>query len=216
MAARVVGGEPDDPVGGGEGAVGRLLVARLPVVDAVVGLALLVVADDGSARLEGLLRGGHRRQRLVVDVDQFEGVVGDVGVLGHHAGDLLALHPDLVGRQHRLGVARERRHPCQVVLGEQLAGDDRDHAGERLRRRGVDRIDPGVRQRAAQDRHVQHAGQLDVLDVVAPALQEPGVLLALDALSQPALRLRLSGHLAPLTLPPFARPASVLPPTAPP
>ena len=57
MAAGVMGGEPDDPVGGGEGAVGRRLVARLPVVDAVVGLALLVVTDDRGTRLQGLLWG---------------------------------------------------------------------------------------------------------------------------------------------------------------
>src|SRR5690606_569429 len=44
--------------------------------------------------------------------------------------------------------------------------------------RGVDRGDAGVGERAAQDRPVQHAGELDVVEVAAPAPQEPGVLLA--------------------------------------
>ena len=38
--------------------------------------------------------------------------------------------------------------------------------------------DPGVRDRAAQDRHVQHAGQHDVVGPVGPAGDQPGVLLA--------------------------------------
>ena len=41
MAARVVSVERDDLVGLGERAVGRVLVARLPVVDVVVGLPFL-------------------------------------------------------------------------------------------------------------------------------------------------------------------------------
>src|SRR5690606_4727964 len=44
--------------------------------------------------------------------------------------------------------------------------------------RGVDRDDPGVGQGAAQDGPVQHPGKLDVVEVVALAPQEPGVLLA--------------------------------------
>ena len=195
VAAGVEGVEADHPVGLLEGPVGGLLVAGLPVVDAVVLLVFLVVPDDRGAGLEALLRGDDHRQRVVVDLDQLEGVVGDVGVLGDHAGDLLALHAHLVGGQHGLGVAGQGRHPGQVVLGQQLAGDDRHHPGEGLGGRGVDRVDPGVGDRAAQDRHVQHARQVDVVDVVAPALEEAVVLLALDAPAQPALGRVLFGHL---------------------
>src|SRR4029453_5429897 len=52
--------------------------------------------------------------------------------------------------------------------------------------RRVDRVDLGVRERAPQDRHVEHVRELDVLDVVATADDEARVLLALDALAQPA------------------------------
>ena len=47
-------------------------------------------------------------------------------------------------------------------------------------------LDPGVRQRAAQDLHVQHAGQHDVIGVVALAADEPVVLDPLAAGAQPA------------------------------
>ena len=43
---------------------------------------------------------------------------------------------------------------------------------------GVDADDPGVRDRRTQDREVQHAGQLDVVDVPAHAADEARVLLA--------------------------------------
>jgi hypothetical protein len=51
---------------------------------------------------------------------------------------------------------------------------------------GVDRLDPRVRQRAAQDLHVQHAGEHDVVGVVALAADEAVVLDPLAAGAEPA------------------------------
>ena len=165
------------------------------MVDAVVGLALLVVANHGCAQLERLLGSCHNGQRVVVDRDQLERVVRDVRVLGDHARDLLALHAHLVGREHGLRVAGERRHPREVVLRQDLAGHHDDDAGKLGGTRRVDRVDLGVRERAAQDRHVQHVGQDDVVDVVALAADEPLVLLALDAAAEPfGLRFLNSHH----------------------
>ena len=56
----------------------------------------------------------------------------------------------------------------------------------------VDPGDPGVRHRAAQERHVQHAGELDVVGPVGPAGDEPGVLLAQPRRPSSAAALRLS------------------------
>ena len=75
VRARVERLEADDAVRLGERALGRLGVARLPVVDAVVGLALLVVADQRRAGCERGLRRRDRGQGLVVDLDQLERVV---------------------------------------------------------------------------------------------------------------------------------------------
>ena len=66
----------------------------------------------------------HRGQRLVLDVDQLEGVAGGVAVLGDDERDLLALEAHLVGGQHGLDVGRQRRHPRQAQRLEHLAGDD--------------------------------------------------------------------------------------------
>ena len=48
---------------------------------------------------------------------------------------------------------------------------------------GVDRLDLAVRDVAALERHVQHAGDLDVVDVGAAALDEARIFAALDALA---------------------------------
>ena len=178
MAAWVMGRQPHDARGAGEGRLGGLLVARLPVVD-VVGVRL-VVADDRCVGAERLLRGGHRRQRLVVDLDQCHGVLGDVAGVGDDRGDLLSLEAHLVGGQHGLGVAAQSRHPGELVLGQELTGDHGDDTGERRRRTGVDAADARVRVGAAQDCHVEHAGQHHVVDVGAPAADEACVLLASD------------------------------------
>ena len=66
------------------------------------------------------------------------------------------------------------------VVGHVGAGQDQDHAGHRLRRARVDRADVGVGVGAAQDRHVGHPGQRDVVEVAALAGDEPGILDPLD------------------------------------
>ncbi len=69
----------------------------------------------------------------------------------------------------RTGAERRQRIGA---LGDVLAGHDGDHAGQLLGRLGADREDLGVRVRAADDRRMRHAGQLDVVDVAALAAQE--------------------------------------------
>ena len=133
--------------------------------------------------LEGLLRRAHRRQRLVVDLDQLERVLRDVRGLRHHRRDLLALEANLVRYEDGLGVAGERRHPGEVVLRHQLAGHDRHDARKLLGARGVDRVEARVRERAAQELEVEHARQLDVVEVVALAADEAGILLARDGVA---------------------------------
>jgi hypothetical protein len=98
--------ERDDVVGVGEGAVGRVLVARFSVVDVIAFLSFLLVADHRRALGHGLLGARDRRERLVVDVDQLERVLRDVRGLGDDSGDLLALEADLVRREHGLGIPR--------------------------------------------------------------------------------------------------------------
>ena len=96
----------DDHVCPREHPLGRSFVARLPVEDVVVTAPLLVVADHRSAGVERLARVDHDRQRLVLDIDQLERIAGRVAVVGERKRDLLPVEAHLVGREHRLRVAR--------------------------------------------------------------------------------------------------------------
>ena len=188
VAARVVQLERGDDVGLRERPLGGGGVADLPAVAGVVGLPLLVVADHRRVGRRRLLRVDDRGQRLVLDVDRLAPVLGDVRVVGDDDAHLLALEAHLVGGEHGLGVVGERRHPGEVALGHHLAGEHQPDARDLPGLRRVDGDDAGVRQRAAQDLHVQHAGQVDVVDVVAATAHEPRVLDPAAARAQAADR----------------------------
>ena len=163
-------------LGGGEDLVGAVGVPGLPVENVIA--AAQVIADDRGTGVQRVPGVDHGRQRLVVDVDQLQGVPGRVPVVGHHERDLLALEPHLVGGQHGLGVPGQGRHPGQPAGRQHGPGDDRPDLGVGLGRGGVHGPDAGVRVRAAQHRAVQHAAELQVVDEAALAPDEPGVLLA--------------------------------------
>ena len=170
-----------DDVGRGEHGVRGGGIAGFPVVDVVVGLALLVVADHRGTGVEGLLGVDDRGQRLVLDLDELERVTSRIAVVGDDERHLLALEPHLVGGEHGLCVVAERRHPGELQRFEHGAGDHGLHLRMGFGGRRVDRHDASMRVRAAQDRAVQHAGQVHVVDVVALAAHEPHVLLAQHA-----------------------------------
>ena len=84
------------------------------------------------AGLHGLLGVGHRRQRLVVDVDQLERIVGALLRLGHDNGDDVAdvadgiLRGAGIGRDLELGVRHEpraRRRLQPLDVGARVDGD---------------------------------------------------------------------------------------------
>jgi hypothetical protein len=162
----------------GEHLVGAGPVARLPVEDVVVGLVLQIVADDRGAGLQGPAGVDHGGEGLVLDVDQLQGVPAGVAVVGYDEGHLLALEPDLVGGQHRQHVVGQGGDPGQLEGLQGGAGDHGAHLGVGLGGGGVDGDDAGVGVGAAEDGAVQHPGELDVVDVAAPAPDEAGVLLA--------------------------------------
>ena len=165
-----------------EGPVGRLLVAGLPGRGReVVDLARLVVADQRRVVVERPPRVDDHRQRLVVDLDQRQRVAGHVFVGGDHERHLLALEARLVAGQHGLRVVGDRRHPGEPEGLEVFGGHHRHDPVQRQRRRGVDRVDLGVREGAAEDRPVQHPGQPDVVEVGPLAADEARVLFALEA-----------------------------------
>ena len=176
-------------------------VARLPVPDVVGLLALAAVrAQDRRVGLERLERVDDDRQRLVVDLDRRDAVGRGVARRRDDGRHLLRLVHDGVHGEHHLHVAGEGRHPVELVALEVLAGHDRGDARDLERLRRVDRLDPRVGVRRADDVEPQLARQVDVLDVLALALDEARVLLALDRVAHAPdlggrLGLQLRGHL---------------------
>ena len=166
--------------------VRRGLVADFPVEDVVVLLVRLVRAQDRRAFLQRLEGVHDDRQRLVLDLDRVGAVRRRVAVGRDDGGDLLRLVHDAVGREHHLRIRHQGRHPVQLVLLERGPRDHGQNARHLQRFLGVDRFDLRVRVGAAHDIHVEHAGQLDVVDVVALTAQEPRILLALDRVAHPS------------------------------
>src|SRR5207237_6503342 len=87
------------------------------------------------------------------------------------------------------------RHPGELVLRHQLAGHDRDDARDGGGGRGVDGLDPSVGVRAAEDDHVEHPRQHDVVEIVALAADEARVLGALAGFADAAVGSGLDCHL---------------------
>ena len=149
-----------DRVRVGERLVGGVLVPRLPGrAGEVVDLPVLVVADQRRVLIERLAGVDHGRQRVVVDLDQLQRVAGRVLVGRDHARDLLVLEAHLVAGQDGLRVVGDRRHPREAERLQVLGRDHRGDVRGRERGAGVDRVDLRVRERAAQDRGVEHPGR---------------------------------------------------------
>ena len=197
--ARIGNHLPDGDVGLGEGRIGGRLVAGLPGEDVVVmlalavralGLVLEILADHRRAVGHGLHRVDIDRQRLVFDFDQIGAVGRRFPGLRDHEGDLLILEQHFAVGQHHLHVARKCRHPGEVDGLQYLGGDHRDDAGHCGGLRGVDLLDAGMGVRRAVEFAIQHAGQFDVVDVIAFALGETDIL---DALALTAHAFELDG-----------------------
>ena len=166
----------------------------LPVEDVVVGLALQVVADDRGVGVEG--PAWRRRPR---GSGSYSTSISSRASRAEYRSSATTKATSWPWKR-TLSVAstastspRQGRHPGQAERLEVCAGDDRLDLRVGLGGGGVDRDDPGVGERAAQDRAVQHPGQLEVVDEGALAADEAGVLLALDRPVGPGLG-RSFGH----------------------
>ncbi len=176
---------PDDDLGGFDRGVRAGFIADLPLEDDVV---RGVLVELRRARLGRLLRVDDRRKRLPVDDDRVEGVDRLLRRLGDDRGDALAGPLDVVrGEDSRrvdvvLDPRRAARRPGHRQRVVRDVGPD-DHGQDTrplLRRRGVDRLDLGVGVRAPEDRHMDHALELDVVEIAALAGDEARVFRSLD------------------------------------
>ena len=133
-------------------------------------------------RIERRERIDHRRQRLVVDLDQVERVLGEIAVGGDDDRDRLA---DIAHAADRDRPAFDRRlDPDRKACrqrGYLVAGDDGDDARRGARRVDIYMCDPRMRVRRPQNGGVQRAGLFaEIVDEASAPGQERGVFDALD------------------------------------
>jgi len=181
-----------DVRGLGERRVDGGLVAQRPRVALVAGCLFV------DLRRAGFERGNtvhHRRQHLVVDIDQLRGVLRLVRRLGDDQRDRVADVAHLALRQHRMRrlvhrlavgardepAARQAVHPLEVGPGEHG-----DHPRRGLCLRGVDLADLCVGVRRAQEVRVRVVRRVDVVGVLPRAGQEAQVFPATDGLADQA------------------------------
>ncbi|MNX91282.1 hypothetical protein D3C86_1233560 [compost metagenome] len=154
---------------------GRLGV---PAPDGLAAHHVAARMDLGRALGKRLVDGEDAGQRAVVDLDELEGAVRDLGGLGDHHGHRIA------------GVTNEAACDQLLVAGDQavgvgagnvLGGVDGDHAGQGLGLNRVDAEDLGVGVHAAQDRHVQGVGPREVPAVLGLTRHLAAGVVAADA-----------------------------------
>ena len=124
--------------------------------------------QDGCALGHGVVDGQHRRQDLVLHIDQIERVLGDVWVGRADRGHGVTLVERFVRGEHVLQDPLVGRHAFAEVddfvgrAGQAVVRDHALDAVQRLGPRGVDAEDSGVRVRRAKQSAVEHVGQIDV------------------------------------------------------
>ena len=156
---------------------------RIDLAGVEVALESQVVAERGmnhrGCRIERGAHVRHRFQFLVVNPDDFRGVLRHGAAGRHDGGDGFALPADAIDRKGVLGrgfealQVREHADPRRDDGGKLLAGHDRDDAGHAPRRGGIDAGDPRMRMGRAQEHHMPHARQLHVADIEPASLHQP-------------------------------------------
>ena len=171
-------------VGGGEGGLDVSALVGGAASDVGIG----VVVDQRRARLRRRNEIDRRHIGHIVDLDQFQRVLGEIAAVGDHQRHRLAGEARLAGcqrlmgaRMDEAGVLVEQRHG-RVGRAQVLVGDQRMHAGERERGGGIDERKSGLGVGAAQHGGVQHVGQADVVDEARAPGEQARILASLDRL----------------------------------
>jgi hypothetical protein len=170
----------------GEGCVDRGPVAVLPIEHAIAGG---LFPHLRSALLQRVCQFAHGRQDVIIDLDQFSRVFRLFDGFGDDQSDVIAdrahvvLFQERVGRQrHLCAVARGQRcqawNSAELVMLDVGAGENGEHALGLAGGRHVDRPDPGVRVRRAEDVGVGLVGYRHVVEVTAAAREQPLIFLA--------------------------------------
>ena len=167
---------------------GGHVAAALRVAHQQIGFKGTRVDDRGAGR-HGREHVGHVGEWLVLDLDQFQRVLGHMPAGGRDADHRLALvSGGLLDQREMRDHGRPGYRPHDpdrpAARGDLRAGIDLENAIERQRGRRVDAHDAGVRVGAAADCHLGRVSRVDVVRELARATQQAVVLLARDVGAQ--------------------------------
>ena len=141
------------------------------------------LVDKCCTRHKGALQRRDRRQHLVLDLDQFCRILGDVAVACHDDCHRVAVKPDLVHRQRRY-LSRvkpfDRRRQAQAIgpFVEVFAGKDAGHAGQLPRRIRRNTQDSGMGMRRPHETDMQRVRHDNVVQIAPLPGDETLVLLS--------------------------------------
>ena len=141
------------------------------------------LVDQRGAGRERTVHAGDRRKRLVRDLDQLGGILGQIAVARRDAHHRVANEAHLVDRQRghldRMQPLDRRRHAQRRgPLHELAAGHDAHHARRLAGSRNIDRPDAGVCVRRAHEVRMQRASDDDVVEIAALPGEKTVILLA--------------------------------------
>ena len=128
----------------------------------------------------------HMGQRVEIDLDHLQRILGQIAVGGQHGRDRLALEAgDPVGHGKIIVLAQTRQgaeHGDRVGAPHHLlAGQHREDTRHGQGGTGVDPKDAGMGERVAQDRDMAHARIVAIIHEAAGAAQQALVFLARHA-----------------------------------
>ena len=175
-----------------------IAVANLPLEAQIAGLPVQLGPHGGLPRVEGLCGVGDGREGIIVDHDLVGGVARESGAFGNDQGHGIADMAHALLHQSRPGRHRDRRpvaigkpgragDRAETVLCQILAGQYRQDARQCRRRRDVERADPGVGMRRAQNGRIGLVRARDIVEIAAIAREETPILDAPDRLADAEL-----------------------------
>src|SRR5256714_4799382 len=176
----------DPPLGDGLREDLVYLISRWMLREGQIGAEFLI--EHRCARLHRLLNINGRGEWLVVNIDQLESIVGYIGVLRDNDGNRIAKEAHLALSQWAtpphafLDVGRKEhahRHITNLTF-EVLGSVDGHDAGTVACRLRLDARDACMPVRTAENGHMEHPNQFDIINICCLPRNQTGVFTPFD------------------------------------
>ncbi len=152
--------------------IGFILIAPFPMPDVI---ALFVIANFCRAGFQRLERIHDNRKRFIIYFNGGDAVRSRITICGQYSSNFLILILDRVNRQHHLRVAHQRWHVVDIVFLEGGSIDNCQNARRCHRLFSTNCLDLRMSIRTADNVQMQHAGQFEIVNVIALTANEAGI-----------------------------------------